>query len=137
PRQRSSGKVRSVVNSSSIRPLLAQGPRLSELRSRAPELPRVDVDDRTAADLELLGNGGFTPLEGFLGKRDYDSVVEKMRLADGRPWSIPITLAVSKEESEKLTGGDVALWHAGRPVAVLHVKERFGYDKAREARNVF
>jgi sulfate adenylyltransferase len=125
------------VNSSPIRPLLAVGERLATLQAQAPKLPRLDVDDRTAADLELLGNGGFTPLTGFLGKADYDSVVERMRLADGRPWSIPITLAVTQEQAEALNSDDVALWHGGRPVAVIHVKERFGYDKAKEARNVF
>jgi sulfate adenylyltransferase len=125
------------VNTSAIRPLLAQGPRLAELTAQAGDLPRIDVDDRTAADLELLGNGGFTPLTGFLCRADYDSVVERMRLADGSPWSIPITLSVTKEQSAKIAGDRVALWRRGRPIAVLSVKERFGYDKAREARNVF
>jgi sulfate adenylyltransferase len=125
------------LNPHPIRPLLAEGARLAELQSKAKSLPRLDVDDRVAADLELLGNGGFTPLTGFLAKADYDSVVERMRLANGSPWSIPITLSVTKEQAAALNSDDVALWYGGRPVAVLHVKERFGYDKAREAKNVF
>ncbi len=125
------------MNPYPIRPLLVHGERLAQLKASAGKLPRLDVDDRSAADLELLGNGGFSPLTGFLGKADYDSVVERMRLADGAPWSIPITLAVSKEQADKVTGHDVALWHKDRPVAVMHVKEQFGYDKAHEARNVF
>ena len=120
-----------------IRPLLAEGAHLAELESKAASLPRVDIDERTAADLELLGNGGFTPLAGFLTKADYDSVVERMHLASGEPWSIPITLSVTAEQSASIKGDDVALWHGGRPVAVIHVKERYGYDKAREAKNVF
>jgi sulfate adenylyltransferase len=120
-----------------LRPLLAQPERRAELAARARELPRIDVDDRTAADLELLGNGGFTPLDGFLTKADYDGVVERMRLANGSPWSIPITLAVAKDHPAAEIGDDAALWLGGRPVAVVHVRERFGYDKAREAKNVF
>jgi sulfate adenylyltransferase len=125
------------LNDTPLRPLLALPERRAELLARAPEMPRIDVDDRTAADLELLGNGGFTPLTGFLAKADYDSVVERMRLANGLPWSIPITLAVAKDHPAAEIGDDAALWHAGRPVAVIHVRERFGYDKAREAKNVF
>ena len=120
-----------------LRPLLGEPERRAELAARARELPRIDVDDRTAADLELLGNGGFTPLEGFLTKADYDGVVERMRLANGSPWSIPITLAVAKDHPAAEIGDDAALWLGGRPVAVVHVRERFGYDKAREAKNVF
>jgi sulfate adenylyltransferase len=125
------------LNPSPIRPLLAEGARLAELKTKAASLPRIDADERTAADLELLGNGGFTPLTGFLTKADYESVVDRMHLASGEPWSIPITLSVTKEQSAALKGDDVAIWHGGRPVAVLHVKERYGYDKAREAKNVF
>ena len=125
------------MNAYPIRPLLAEGERLLELKRRAPEMPRIDVDERTAADLELLGNGGFTPLDGFLCKADYDSVVARMRLADGSPWSIPITLAVTKAQSDAIRGEDAALWLGGRPVAVIRIKVLFGYDKAHEAKNVF
>jgi sulfate adenylyltransferase len=125
------------VNPYPIRPLLAEGARLHELMAKAPELPRVDVDERTAADLELLGNGGFSPLTGFLGKADYDAVVERMHLASGEPWSIPITLAVTSELAKSLKGDQIALWHTGRPVAVMTVTERFPYDRAREAKHVF
>ncbi len=125
------------MNSYPIRPLLATGARIAELAAKAPKLPRIDVDDRTAADLELLGNGGFSPLTGFLAKADYDSVVLRMRLASGEPWSIPITLAVTKEQSDAIPGDEAALWVKGRPVAVVRIEERFGYDKAREAQNVF
>jgi sulfate adenylyltransferase len=120
-----------------LRPLLALPERRAELLARAAEMPRIDVDDRTAADLELLGNGGFTPLDGFLTKADYDGVVDRMRLANGSPWSIPITLAVARDHPAAEIGDDAALFHGGRPVAVLHIRERFGYDKAREAKNVF
>src|SRR3712207_2162524 len=63
------------------------------LRERAASLPRVALDERQLCDLDMLASGALSPLTGFLGQADYTSVVESMRLADGLPWSIPITLA--------------------------------------------
>jgi sulfate adenylyltransferase len=91
------------------------------------------------SDLELLGNGGYSPLEGFMGPADYESVVESMRLASGLPWPIPITLAVGRDEAKGLPeGGEVALAdEAGRVLAVLELAEKFAYDKRQEARQVY
>src|SRR3990172_5965706 len=75
------------------------------LRDRAAGLPTLRLNDRTISDLELLGNGGFSPLRGFMGRADYDAVVESMRLAGGLPWSIPVTLAASSEEAKGLREG--------------------------------
>lgn len=121
-----------------IQPRLAAPERAAELLRHAEGLPRIEVDDRTASDLELLGNGGFTPLRGFMGKADYEAVVATMRLADGQPFSIPITLAVRREEAAALkVGKDVALVFRGRVVAILHLAEAFDYDREKEAREVF
>ncbi len=121
-----------------IQPRLASPERAAGLLAHAEGLPRIEVDDRTASDLELLGNGGFTPLRGFLGRKDYEAVVETMRLADGSPFSIPITLSARREEAAALKEGkDLALHFRGRPVAVLHLEEKYEYDREREARLVF
>ena len=90
--------------------LTVRGDERETLRERAAALPILRLNDRTVSDLELLGNGGFSPLRGFMGRADYDAVVEAMRLASGLPWSIPVTLAVSREEAKGLSeGSEVAL----------------------------
>ena len=119
--------------------LTVRGDEREALRERAAALPALRLNPRTVSDLELLGNGGFSPLKGFMGRADYDPVVESMRLASGLPWSIPVTLAVSREEAKGLReGSEVALAdEAGNALAVMALAEQFDYDKRREARNVY
>jgi sulfate adenylyltransferase len=119
--------------------LTVRGDEREALRERAAGLPALRLNPRTVSDLELLGNGGFSPLKGFMGRADYDPVVESMRLASGLPWSIPVTLAVSREEAKGLReGSEVALAdEAGNVLAVMALAEQFDYDKRREARNVY
>jgi sulfate adenylyltransferase len=111
----------------------------AELRERARSLPRVPVGSRQLADLELLANGAYSPLSGFMTREDYHSVVETMHLANGLPWSIPITLPVSPEQAAALKEGEqVALVNArGELQAVMTIREKFGYDKQREASLVY
>lgn len=110
-----------------------------ETRLRATELKRIALNARTLSDLELLAVGAFSPLEGFMGKRDYDGVVYGMRLSSGSLWTLPITLAVSKDEAGELKeGADVALLDStGETVGILLLEEKFEYDKKEEAWNVF
>jgi sulfate adenylyltransferase len=91
------------------------------------------------ADLEMLAVGAMSPLEGFMGQEDYHRVVAEMRLANGLVWSLPITLAVSEDVAAGLREGeDVALAdEAGRLLAVLHLREKYRYDKEREAALVY
>ena len=106
---------------------------------RAGELPRVTLGSVTLSDLELIGNGAFSPLTGFMGEADYRGVLDGMRLASGLPWSIPVTLAVSSDEADGLAiGSDVALVDADeRIVGILELAEKYRYDKAQEAQQVF
>ena len=102
-------------------------------------LPTITLNAREEADLELIANGAFSPLEGFLGEADYLAVRDNKRLANGLVWSIPVTLSVSEEEKNKLKiGADVAL-HArdGRLLALLHLAEIYSYDKQKEAEQVY
>ena len=76
-----------------------------KLKMEAADLPSWDLTARQVCDLELLMNGGFNPLKGFMGQADYDSVVEKMRLADGTLWPMPITLDVSQAFADTIEPG--------------------------------
>jgi len=109
------------------------------LTEKAASLPRITLNDREMADLDMIACGALSPLKGFLGKADYDSVVEKMRLANGLVWSIPITLSVKEENAGKYSvGQDVALYApTGEVLAILKLEEKYGYDKEREAEKVY
>ncbi|MEO1638573.1 MAG: bifunctional sulfate adenylyltransferase/adenylylsulfate kinase [Pseudomonadota bacterium] len=110
-----------------------------KLKVEAGDLPSHDLTPRQICDLELLMNGGFNPLKGFLGQVDYDSVVDKMRLADGTLWPMPITLDVSEGFAEKVEiGQDIALRdQEGVILATMTVTDKWAPDKAREAEKVF
>jgi sulfate adenylyltransferase len=105
----------------------------------AAELISHDMTQRQICDLELLMNGAFNPLSGFLGEADYTSVVETMRLADGRLWPMPITLDVSKEFAKKIElGQKIALRdQEGVILATMKITDIWTPDKAREAEMVF
>ena len=111
----------------------------AERLERAQGLPKVVLGARTISDLEMISTGVFSPLTGFLGREDYDSVVETMHLKDGLVWSMPITLSASDDEANGVSEGDeVALVDGnGRIVATIVVTDRYGYDKVREAKNVY
>ena len=111
----------------------------AELRDRARSLPQVEVGSRQLADLEMLANGAYSPLHGFMTRADYLGSVNDMHLSNGLPWSIPITLPVSTEQAESLKEGiQIALVNAhGALQAVMTVEEKFGYDKEHEASKVY
>ena len=97
-------------------------------------LERVQLASRELSDLDMLASGALSPLEGFMGRADYERVVEEMRLVSGLPWGMPVCLAVD----ERLAGDRVALVDgAGNPVALLEVEEVFEYDKEHEAELCF
>ncbi|WP_340300493.1 bifunctional sulfate adenylyltransferase/adenylylsulfate kinase [Roseobacter sp. HKCCD5988] len=110
-----------------------------KLKLEAAELVSWDLTPRQICDLELLMNGGFNPLKGFLGQEDYDSVVETMRLADGTLWPMPITLDISEDFAAKVeTGQDIALRdQEGVILAILSISDKWVPNKAREAEKVF
>jgi sulfate adenylyltransferase len=119
--------------------LVATGDEAKTLREQAATRPVVTLNSRTLSDLELLAVGGYSPLEGFMTQADYRSVVDHMHLAGGLPWSMPITLAVSDDDARSISEGDhIGLAdETGKLLAVMHVREKFGYDKQVEAKNVY
>ncbi len=112
---------------------------IAEEKARAKHYPSWDLSHRQLCDLELLLNGGFSPLEGFMSQADYDAVLENMRLADGTLWTMPITLDVSETFAQGLDIGDnIALRDPeGVMLAVLEISDIWRPDKHREAELVF
>jgi len=110
-----------------------------KMKVEAADLPSHDLTPRQICDLELLMNGGFNPLKGFLSEEDYDGVVDNMRLADGALWPMPITLDVSEKEAETIeVGQDIALRdQEGVILATMTVTDKWTPNKAKEAEKVF
>ncbi len=99
------------------------------------ELERIPLTSRELSDLDMLACGALSPLEGFMRRADYESVVADMHLEDGLPWALPVCLAVERAPR----GDTVALAGpgSGTPMAVLEVDEVYEYDKTREAERCF
>jgi sulfate adenylyltransferase len=110
-----------------------------EFLEQADSLPRVQLDERATSDLEMIAIGGFSPLKGFMEQDDYERVVEDMRLVNGLPWAIPVTLSVSEEVADPLKeGGWIRLDDPlGNFVGVLELTQKYRYNKAHEAVNVY
>ena len=110
-----------------------------KMKMEAADLVSWDLTPRQICDLELLMNGGFNPLKGFLSEADYDSVVDTMRLSTGELWPMPITLDVSEEFAAKLEDGqDIALRdQEGVILATMTVTDNWVPNKAKEAEKVF
>ncbi|WP_424944179.1 bifunctional sulfate adenylyltransferase/adenylylsulfate kinase [Aliiroseovarius crassostreae] len=110
-----------------------------KLKVDAADLTSHDLSPRQICDLELLMNGGFNPLKGFLSEEDYNGVVENMRLADGTLWPMPITLDVSEEFAQSIElGQDIALRdQEGVILATMTVTDRWEPNKNNEAEKVF
>ena len=112
----------------------------AELKGHSKEWPSWDLSPRQLCDLELLMNGGFSPLRGFMTRKDYEGVCHNMRLTDGNLWPMPITLDVTEEFAKKLTPGTskIALRDPeGVMLAVLTVEDVWQPDRTAEAKAVF
>lgn len=123
-----------------LKPLLLQGPALENERKRAAGLTKIPVSSREKGDLLMLGIGGFTPLDGFMGHEDWRSVCDNYTLANGIFWPIPITLSTSPQNAKSIKINDeVALTDpdTGEIIATLKVTEKYTIDKAHECNTVF
>jgi ATP sulfurylase/adenylyl-sulfate kinase len=99
-------------------------------------LPALEIDAETADDLQNIGTGAFSPLRGFLGEADFNSVIFERRLSSGDWWTLPIVLDVEPEEAPRL-GDRFALRHGGRTIALMSAESRYRPDKETYARQVF
>src|SRR6266568_1249761 len=119
---------------------LLVGPRrATELQDESRPWPSWDLTPRQLCDLELLANGGFSPLRGFMARADYESVRDRMRLADGTLWTMPITLDVAEAVATSLVPGSMLALRdpEGVMLAALHVEEVWTADRVAEAEAVF
>ncbi|HET6347342.1 MAG TPA: adenylyltransferase, partial [Myxococcota bacterium] len=119
--------------------LMADADRSAELKAASRDWPSWDLTARQICDLELLLNGGFSPLTGFMKKADHDSVCERMRLADGTLWPIPILLDLPETVAGTLRkGGMLGLRDPeGVMLAALHVEEIWQLDREASAQATF
>ena len=110
-----------------------------EFFDKADSLPRVELSDRSISDLQMIAIGALSPLKGFMNEADYRSVVKEMRLSNGLPWSIPITLSVSEAVADTLTEGSLVRLDSptGEFAGVLELTEKYRYSKEEEAINVY
>ncbi len=123
-----------------LKPLLLEGERQEQWLHRSRSLPTVRLTSRETSDLIMMAVGAFSPLSGYMQEQDYLGVVEEMHLADGTMWPIPITLSVTSEQAGSLTvGDDVALVddESGEIMGIMTIREKYRYDKRKEARKVF
>ena len=123
-----------------LMPLLLSGPALQKELKKAKTLKQLKISSRETADLVMMGIGAFTPLTGFMGKKDWKGVCDKYKMADGTFWPVPVTLSASTEfanslkKNEEITLVDE---ESGSVMATMKVTEKYTIDKAHECKQIF
>ncbi|HID32469.1 MAG TPA: sulfate adenylyltransferase, partial [bacterium (Candidatus Stahlbacteria)] len=101
-----------------------------------PSIKRVDLSQELAFEVENIATGLFSPLQGFLGREDFQSVLKEGRLKSGIPWTIPIVLDIDADLASEI-GDHLALYYKGEPIAIMTVEEIYDYDRAEMAKSVY
>lgn len=125
---------------SSLVQRIAQGEERDTLLERANELPKIPVNTWAVSDLDLIGVGAFSPLQGFMNENDYRSVISSMRLSNGTVWSIPITLSVQDDTANRIAIGEQAALvgeEDGVVYAIIDIESIYQVDQSNEAVHVF
>jgi sulfate adenylyltransferase len=123
-----------------LKPLLLEGEALAAEKARAATLPQVRITSREAGDVIMMGIGGFTPLEGFMTRADWQGVCDGMKMANGLFWPIPVTLSADKATADAIrTGSEIALVddESGEAMATMRVTEKYAIDKEHECMMVY
>ncbi len=110
-----------------------------KLLVKAKAMPSLKLNQESVSEVENIAFGVFSPLEGFLGREDFQNVLNQMRLSNDLPWPIPIVLDVDRKKADKFQEGqDILLLNEeSQPVAVLHLEEKYEYNKEELAEKVF
>lgn len=123
-----------------LKPLLLQGAELAGEQKRAETLKKIRITSRETGDAIMMGIGGFTPLTGFMGSRDWKGVCAEMKMADGTFWPIPVTVSATKTDADAIKDGqEVTLVddETGANMATMKVVEKYTIDKTLECKEVF
>jgi sulfate adenylyltransferase len=123
-----------------LKPLLLEGKELAEAQKKAATLRQIPITSRETGDAIMMGIGGFTPLDGFMGHDDWKGSVIDMQMSDGTFWPIPVTLSASQEDADAIKDGEeIALVDedTGTVMAIMTVREKYTIDKALECKEVF
>ncbi|BBB23681.1 sulfate adenylyltransferase [Isorropodon fossajaponicum endosymbiont JTNG4] len=123
--------------SDTLKPLALEGSALTAELERAKSLPKVNCSSREVGDIIMMGIGGFTPLEGFMGKADWQGVCDNMTIESGLFWPIPITLSTDSEDVNQ--GDEVALVNGETDeiIAIMVISEKYSIDKAHECNTIY
>src|SRR6266545_2475170 len=114
------------------------GSERARLIESAADMPALRLGAREISDLEMIATGAYSPLEGFLDRSDYSAVCSDMRLANGVAWPIPVTLPLTDEQAGAIRQfEDVALYQEGHLLGILHLADKYRYNKVREAELVY
>ncbi|AGB42213.1 ATP sulfurylase [Halobacteroides halobius DSM 5150] len=110
----------------------------AQLLAAAENMPQINLSNRELTEVENIATGLYSPLTGFMNQKDYQHVIEDMQLANGLPWTIPVVLGVSEAQAKSLTiGQDIALTAGQEVYAILHLEDKYKYDKKQEAKLVY
>ena len=123
-----------------LKPLLLEGDALAAELARAAGLTKINVSSREAGDIIMMGIGGFTPLDGFMTRADWEGVCDGMKMANGLFWPIPITLSTDDVTAKGINGGDdvaLAATESGEILATMTVSEKYAIDKKHECMMVY
>lgn len=123
-----------------LKPLLLEGAELAEGKAKAETLKKIPITSRETGDAIMMGIGGFTPLDGYMGHDDWKGCVTDFQMTDGVFWPIPVTLSATKEDADSINAGEeVALVdeESGEVMAIMTVTEKYGIDKEMECREIF
>ncbi len=123
-----------------LKPLLLSPAEVAEEKKRVKELTAVVMSSRETADLIMLGIGGFTPLDGFMGSKDWKGVCDNYQLADGTFWPIPITFSTTKGKADSIKEGQEVLLvdeETEERMGTMVVTEKYTIDKVHECKQVF
>jgi sulfate adenylyltransferase len=120
-------------------PIVVEDQRADLLKKVAVNLPDVTLNERHLCDLEMIATRGFSPLHGFMTRADYEPVLDRMRLQDGRLWPMPICLDISETKARKLEAGQSVALRDGEGflLAVMHIEDIWPVDREKEAAQVY